>query len=76
MRAFLTHFDVFFGVDRDPIDGPAAVDTTPYTMSQTLATSTLGPVTFTTGTRGPPTHWQQVAFLLKSPLALDTGERD
>lgn len=31
-------------------------------------------VSFTTGPRGKPTHWKQVAFMLKEPVEVPVGE--
>lgn len=31
-------------------------------------------VSFTTGPRGKPTHWKQVAFMLKEPVEVPAGE--
>ncbi|ORX37779.1 S-adenosyl-L-methionine-dependent methyltransferase [Kockovaella imperatae] len=70
MRAFLTHFDVFFELHRDALH-PGKADATKSSDNVTEPPPiTPGPVSFTTGTRGDPTHWQQVAFLLKEPIEL------
>ncbi|OMJ11815.1 Histone-arginine methyltransferase CARMER, partial [Smittium culicis] len=37
--------------------------------------STRNPVTLCTGPNHPPTHWQQVRFLLPEPIAVNYGQR-
>jgi protein arginine N-methyltransferase 3 len=68
IRAFLTHFDTFFGAGE-------VVDTT-YIGDDTASTvqPAQGPVSFTTGPRGKETHWKQVSFLLDKPIEVKEGD--
>lgn len=67
MRAFLTHFDTFFGAEK-----PGEVDISRIGDDYALEPFE-GKVSFTTGPRGKETHWKQVSFLLKEPLRLRKG---
>lgn len=84
VRAFLTHFDTFFS----PIPGtkghvapdhPVHIHTFAHDLYnsevQPINTGDLNAVSFTTGARGQPTHWKQVAFLLRNPIELAPGEQ-
>ncbi|KAL7425061.1 hypothetical protein Q5752_000749 [Cryptotrichosporon argae] len=84
VRAFLTHFDTFFS----PVPGQAGhvapaslVDLGRFAdnlisapIAPVSADAPGAPVSFTTGPRGQPTHWKQVAFLLREPFALKAGD--
>lgn len=84
VRAFLTWFDTFFS----PIPGKdghvsPSQDVHIHEFADDLYTRPVEPVntgdmnavSFTTGPRGQPTHWKQVAFLLRKPIELGVGER-
>lgn len=83
VRAFLTWFDTFFS----PIPGkdghvPPTQDVHIHQFAADLYTQPVEPVnsgelnavSFTTGPRGQPTHWKQVAFLLRKPIELAAGQ--
>lgn len=84
VRAFLTHFDTFFS----PLGGAkashvsASQDVHIHEFAHDLFKTAVAPlndaeanaVSFTTGPRGQPTHWKQVAFLLRKPLELKPGQ--
>lgn len=66
IRAFLTHFDTFFG-DADIVDTTVIGDDTASEVAPAMN------VSFTTGPRGKETHWKQVAFLLDTPIVVKKG---
>jgi protein arginine N-methyltransferase 3 len=83
VRAFLTHFDTFFS----PLAGKAShfspsQDVHIQKFTDDMWESSVAPintadanaVSFTTGSRGQPTHWKQVSFLLREPLQLAPGQ--
>ena len=75
MRAFLTHFDVYFALDRDTtFEDSASALKMIHSVRAPPSSTWGGPASFTTGPKGPTTHWQQVAFLLRDPLTLPKGK--
>lgn len=84
MRAFLTWFDTFFSPDASSSgQAPANQETdyikyddSAYTRPVPLqSNTTTHQVSFTTGPRGKPTHWKQVAFLLQEPVMIPPRHR-
>ena len=69
VRAFLTHFDTFFG-EGDVVDTTYIGDDTAATVEPAQGSS----VSFTTGPKGKETHWKQVSFLLDKPIEIKQGE--
>lgn len=82
IRAFMTHFDTFFsphgGADASHVGLDQTVDLTRYETAAfdkavDAETTEETSVSFTTGPRGTVTHWRQVVFLLRSPIAVQKG---
>lgn len=70
VRAFLTHFDTFFGPG-DVVDTSYIGDDTAAEVQPAQGDS----VSFTTGPRGKETHWKQVSFLLDQPIEMKKGDK-
>jgi protein arginine N-methyltransferase 3 len=73
IRAFLTHFDTFFSRDGKPTDRKVDIahfDDDEYERSVSPVDQEIS---FTTGPRGQPTHWKQVAFLIRTPIQVKKG---
>ena len=72
VHAFLGHFDTFFTTDGRLV--PSAGTGVPLN-AQPPAALGQSEVFFTTGPQDTPTHWKQTAFILREPVAVESGDR-